>query len=199
MTYGEFLYVSQKHLDIEWKGPFDWPEPREDSPLRKMQGVYMWTTEGPSGYVIYLMGVTRRAIGKRLSEHRRSFLQGKYTILDVSAWRKGTRKEIWHGMWAGHNSTERKAEFKRQKIELQEHARAHMRGTAIFVAEVTENRLQHRIEASYMQALYEAEKPYCNLPDRGMSLAPRRKSETPIVVTNHCNCPFVNLPKMVEI
>ena len=191
--------MNRQQMDIHWKGPFDWPLPRQDSPLRRMLGVYMTAAEGTTGYVVSGIGLTKRAVSKRFGEHRREFLKGKYTILDVNAWKKGIREEIWHGMWSGYDSSERKAEFKRRETELQEHARTHMQGTSIFVAEVEDNRLQHRIEASYIEVLYTAPKPYCDLPDRGTHRKPRQTGEVPIVVTNHSDCLFVNLPATVEI
>ena len=119
--------------------------------------------------------------------------------MDLDAMRQGIRKEIWHGLWAGHDSDERKAEFARREEELQEVATQQVAATKIFVAEVSDVRIQHRMEAALMAALYNAPEPYCGLPDRGMHLVPRYENEPPITIRNESNHRFVNLPKTIEI
>ena len=120
-------------------------------------------------------------------------------MMDLDAMRRGIRKEIWHGLWAGHDSDERKAEFVKREEELQEVAKQQMAATTIFVAEVANARIQHRMEAALMVALYDAPEPYCGLPDRGMHLVPRYEDETPVKITNRPDHHFLNLPKTIEI
>lgn len=162
-----------------WSGPHDWPEVRQKSSLDNLSSVYMWSVEGGKVFVVYGFGITKRPVRKRVSEHRRTTLRGKYTLLNLDAMKQGIGKEIWHGLWAGYDSDDRKAEFARRKDELQEGARQQMAAWKIFVAEVSDVRIQQRMEAALMGALYAAPKPYCDLPDKGMSLAPRRENEPP--------------------
>ena len=159
----------------------------------------MWTVESDVGYVVYAFGVTRRSVSQRMGEHRRAILRGKYTLFDIDAMRQGIRKEIWHGLWAGHDSEEREAAFARREEELQEVGRQQMAAFKIFVAEVSDLRIQHRMETALMAVLYVAPKPFCDLPDKGMHLVPRRENEPRITITNETNHRFLNLPETVEI
>jgi len=163
-----------------------------------MKGVYLWTVESIGGYVVSGCGITSRSIRKRVVEHRRAYLQGKYTLLDIDSMRRGVRKEIWHGMWAGHNSEERKAEFIQRDSELQEVAREQMAAFRIFVAEVSEARIPERIESAIMQTLYAAPEPYCDLPDRGTLEMPRRDNEERLLFINRSESHFINLAELME-
>lgn len=187
-----------EEYQIEWKGPYEWPELRVKSPLDTMQGIYMWTVESTDGYVVSGCGITRRSIRKRVMEHRRAYLQGMYTLLDIDSMRLGVRKEIWHGMWAGHNTEESKAEFSKRKSELQDVAREQMAAFRIFVAEEPDQRIQERIEAAVVQTLYEATEPYCDLPDRGTLRMPRRDNEKRLLFINRSDQHLVNLAEIME-
>ncbi|MCH2118997.1 MAG: hypothetical protein MK161_14995 [Pirellulales bacterium] len=191
--------MSMQRLKISWNGPFDWPQARQRSPLKGLCGVYMQTVKNDTGYVVYGVGITKRPVSQRFGEHRRAILKGKYTLLDLDAMRQGIRQEIWHGLWAGHDSDERKAEFAKREEELKDVARQQMAACKIFVAEVSDVRIQHRMEAALMATLYDAPEPYCGLPDRGMHLVPRHDNELPITITNESHPLFVNLPEKVEI
>ena len=185
--------MSQQSMKIQWRGPYEWPQLRVPSPLDKMSGVYLWTVESETGYVCTGCGITERTIRQRVMEHRRSYLRGAYTLLDLHSLRQGIRKEIWHGLWAGYNSDKRKAEFVRRKDELQNVANEQMSALKIFVAKINKKRLQQRIEAAIVQTLYEAEQPYCDLPDRGTLRMPRRESEASLTFINESDHHFVNL------
>jgi hypothetical protein len=191
--------MSLTRLDVFWGGPHDWPEVRQKSQLDDLSGVYMLSVEGEDGFVVYGFGITSRSVSKRFSEHRRATLRGEYTLLDINAMRQGIRTEIWHGLWAGHDSDERKAEFQRRKKELQETGRQQMAAFKIFVAEVSDVRLQHRMEAGFMDALYATPEPYCDLPDKGMFLVRRREDEPLITTINRSDHHFCNLPERVEV
>jgi len=185
--------MTAEDYPIFWNGPHDFPQLRCPSPLDEISGVYMWTVLGPSGYVCSGCGITERPIRKRMLEHRRGYLSGAYTMLDINEMRKGNRKEIWHGMWAGYDSPERKAEFLERKDELQAVAEDQMDSLQIFVAEEQDKRIQERVEAAIVSTLYEAKPPYCDLPDRGTLRMPRREDEQPLVFINQSNHHFVNL------
>ena len=73
-------------------------------------------------------------------------------------------------------------------------------GYRIFAANIeTENRIPERLEAAIMESLYKQPMPLCDIPDRGMFLAPRWKSEIPIVVKNKCQFILYGLPDCLEI
>jgi len=80
----------------------------------------------------------------------------------------------------------KETEFGRRRAEIAKNAREQMNACRVFAAEFTiERRLLERLEASIMDQLYNASKPFCDIPDRGMMLAPRWQSETPITVVSH--------------
>lgn len=191
--------MNPQNMNIFWNGPHDWPKLRQKSPLDDISGVYMKTVVNSEGYVVYGFGVTTRSVRTRLGEHRRKMLRGMYTLFDLDEMKLGIRTEIWHGMWAGHDSDERKAEFASREEELQDVAREHMAAFKIFAAEVPDVRIQHRMEAALMAALYAAPKPFCDLPDKNVHLVPRRDDESPITISNVADHSFCNLPKTVEI
>jgi len=110
--------------------------------------------------------------------------------LDLDALSNGVRTERWHGFWSKKRPPEKEAEYERRRDELQILAREQMAACRIFAAEfTTEPRLLERLEASIMAQLYEAPNPYCDIPDRGMMLAPRLKTEAPITIVS--NAPVV--------
>ncbi|MEA4884037.1 MAG: hypothetical protein VB144_10370 [Clostridia bacterium] len=50
-----------------------------------------------------------------------------------------------------------------------------------------------------MNNLYRQPSPFCDIPDRGMMLAPRWDSETPIIAENRCAVRLHGLPLYLEI
>lgn len=186
-------------MEVACNGPFLWPKPRENSPLRGLSGVYLMTVEGTGGFMVYGCGLTKRPVAQRLSEHRRAMLSGRYTLFNIDAMRRGIRSELWHGMWAGYNSPDRQQEFLRRETELRECAQNQMDAFRIFVLEIGGVRLQHRAEAAVMRELYAAPKPYCDLPDRGMHLVPRRKEEDSISIVLATTRNFLNLQHSFDI
>ena len=169
------------HIEISWTGPHTWPTPT--SPLPDSPGVYLWTFPYDAGFIIYAAGITRRPLTKRFREHTRSYLNGTYTLFDVADLTRGIRTERWHGFWSKKRLPEKEAEYDLRRDELEAIAREQMATCRIFAAEfTTERRLLERLEASIMDQLYNAPKPFCDIPDRGMMLAPRWKSEAPIVI-----------------
>ena len=174
-------------IEVEWQGPFSWPSYEDRNglkPIPRLPGVYLQTFEYEAGYIIYAAGITRRPIPERFNEHTRNYLSGDYTILDVEAAQQGIRKEIWHG-WG--YAREHRSEFEKRKDEIVEAARRQLVDFRIFIANLgIEPRIHERLEASVMNNLYSQPSPFCDIPDRGMQLAPRRDSEEPIVIENIC-------------
>jgi hypothetical protein len=104
--------------------------------------------------------------------------------LDVAQLKNGVRSEVWHG-W-GWNAAKR-AEFAARRSEIEEAARRQRTAFRVFVTGVDpRGRVPERLEAAIMNCLYAAPAPICDVPDKGMMLAPKRDSEVPISVLNAC-------------
>ena len=187
-------------IDIEWTGPYAWPKFEIESYLPtipKHPGIYLMTSEYKTGYIIYAAGITRRPIPTRFREHTRKYLRGDYTILDMSDIKHGVRKEIWHG-WGW--TPEKRKEYERRKSQLVEAARKQLAAFRIFVADVgKEPRILERFEATIMNTLYKDPSPFCDIPDKGMMLAPRWESESPITVSMRCIMKLYGIPQHLEI
>lgn len=187
-------------IGIEWTGPYAWPTYEAESdlpPIPKHPGIYLWVSEYQAGYIIYAAGITRRSIPTRLREHTAKYMTGDYTILDMTAMNCGVRKEIWHG-WGW--TPEKRKDYEERKDDLVAAARHQLAAFRIFVADVgTVPRLLERLEAAIMNALYREPPPYCDIPDRGMMLAPRWESEEPITVRFRSEVKLFGLPPDLEI
>ena len=57
-------------------------------------GVYLWTVEYLSGYLIYAAGLTRGRFHDRFDEHTGKYLAGQYTVLNISDMQLGRRSEV---------------------------------------------------------------------------------------------------------
>ena len=155
------------------------------------------TVEYLNGYLIYGAGITRRPIPSRFHEHTRKYMSGDYTILDITAMKQGIRKEIWHG-WGW--SPEKRTDYKSRKVTIDDAAHQQLAGFRIFVANVeNQPRILERLEASIMNRLYQEPSPLCDIPDKGMMLAPRWESEGIVVVKNECAATLHGLPRHLEI
>ncbi len=187
-------------MTLEWAGPYSWPgfEKQNNLPsVPKHSGIYLMTSNYGEGYAIYAAGLTRRPISTRLREHTRKYMTGNYTILDLEALHKGVRKELWHG-WGW---TPKKREmFDRRKEAILGSARRQLKGFRIFVANVDPGpRILERIEAAIMNALYQQLPPLCGIPDKGMMLAGRSESESPLTIMNSCTARLHGLPTTISV
>jgi hypothetical protein len=187
-------------IAVTWTGPFAWPafESEVNLPsIPKHPGVYLMTVEYLNGYLIYVVGITRRSVPARFREHNRNYLSGEYTVLDITALQQGIRKEIWHG-WGW--TPEKRTDYESRKVAIDDSARQLLAGYRIFVANITtQPRILERLEASIMNRLYEEPSPLCDIPDRGMMLAPRWESEGIVVVENEFPAILYGLPRNLEI
>jgi hypothetical protein len=103
---------------------------------------------------------------------------------------------VWHG-WGW--SEEKRREFEQRKAIILDAVRKQLGAFRIFVADVSaEGRIPERIEAAIMNALGKA-RPFRDIPDEGMHLARRWKSEKVIVATNTCRDKLYGLPGRLEI
>lgn len=193
--------MSKLQIDANWNGPYGWPGMNQDLPaLPAMPGVYLLTIDFDGGYLIYAAGITRRPLQKRFREHTRAYLSGIYNVLDINAMQRGVRKEIWHGFWTRERLPDKKREYLRRKIEINKAVCNQLRGFRIFAANIgTQPRLMERLEAAIMNILYEQPSPFSNIPDKGMMLMPRWKSESPIIVTSKSTVTLHGLPRRFEI
>jgi hypothetical protein len=192
--------ITDSGIDIGWAGPYSWPGYESECglpPIPEKPGVYLQTVEYQDGYLIYCAGITRRTVPTRFQEHTRKYLSGDYNVLDIQSMRQGIRKEIWRG-WGW--SPEKRAEFDRREVEILDAVRRQLAGFRVFVADVgCESRILERIEGSVMHHLYRQPQPFCDIPDKGMMLAPRWPNEVPLVGTNSCAVLLHCLPQYLEI
>ena len=191
-----------KILKIEWLGPYGWPTLAGGlPPIPKLPGIYLWTVEYQNGYLIYAAGVTRRSMPERFREHTHEYMNGVYNVLDIGAMKKGIRKEVWHGFWMMKNrSPKKQKEYDTRRLLIDKAARKQLAGFRVFAANIgTQPRILERLEAAIMENLYKQLKPVSDIPDKGMMLAPRWKSESPILVKSKCSAIIHGLPVYLEI
>jgi hypothetical protein len=187
-------------INIIWTGPYSWPGLELESklaPTPSQPGVYLMTVDYLDGYLIYAAGLTRRSIRQRLGEHTRKYMSGDYNVLEITAMQQGVRSEVWHG-WGW--SPEKRIEFEHRKSEILNAVRKQLAGFRIFTAHLgTEPRLLERLEAAVMNNLYRQPSPFCDIPDKGMMLAPRRNPESALLANNQCAAMLYGLPAFLEL
>ena len=187
-------------IEVIWDGPYSWPEFEDYNKLPaipRLGGVYLQTFEYDKGYLIYAAGLTRRPVPVRFKEHTRSYMNGEYNVLDINEVKRGIRKEIWHG-WG--YAREHRGEFEEKKEIIIDAVRKQLSGFRIFVAAIgNESRLPERIEASIMNHLSQQPPPFCDVPDKGMMLAPRWNDEKPLVIKNLSKVRLYGIPAFLEI
>ena len=122
---------------------------------------------------------------------------GNYTVLSIESMCGGIRDEIWHG-WEWSDA--KRVEFANRRDEIEVAARRQLAGFRIFVADFPERpRIIERVEAAVMQAVYQLPSPLCDLADRGMHLAQRRKNETSIRLYNRRAAILYGLPDVLDV
>jgi hypothetical protein len=190
-------------IEVRWDSPFSWPAFESENNLRpipKVPGVYLQTFEYQGGYQIYAAGLTRRPVPIRFREHTRKYMNGEYNVLNTASAQQGVRREIWHGWGYARKHRE---EFEERKSIILDAVRKQLAGFRIFIAETgdmrREARVLERFEAAIMGNLYQQPSPICDIPDKGMYLAPRRKSENPIIVRNNCEALLHGLPAFLKM
>jgi len=196
------IYETEK-IEVTWNGPYSWPGFESNNSLRpipQIPGGYLQTFEYRGGYLIYAAGLTHRSVYTRFREHTRKYMNGEYTVLDIAAAQQGIRKELWHGWGYAHKHRE---EFEERKSIILDSVRKQLVGFRIFITDIEdvgrESRIFERLEAAIMMNLYQQPSPICDVPDRGMHLAPRWDSEDPIIVKSSCAAILHGLPAFLEI
>lgn len=188
-------------IDIEWKGPYAWPGTHcRLPPTPALPGAYLLTVDYQNGYLIYAAGITRRTIAKRLREHTRHYTTGVYNVLDIQAMQSGRRTVVWQGFWMRPRAPEKTVEYEARRIAINEAVRRQLEGFRVFVANIgTQPRILERVEAALMAHLYAQPPPFCDIPDKGMMLAPRWTSEAPISINNTCHHVLHTLPPQLVV
>jgi hypothetical protein len=188
---------------LNWHGPYGWPGASTGADISSLaatsagrgSGVYLWTVEYGDGFLLYAAGITRRPFVQRFREHTRRYRTGVYTLFNVAALRQSRREEVWHGYWTKARPADRIAEYARRRAELERAAEEQLAAFRVFVATTDGDlRILQRIEAAIMYSLYAAPGPTAAVPDRGMALAPRRRSEQPLLIRSLCGVTLHGLP-----
>jgi hypothetical protein len=194
------MMANKCDIDVVWTGPYAWPKFETISKLPSIpqhSGAYLIAVEYLNGYLIYGAGITRRLAPIRFREHSLKYMSGDYTVLDIAAMKQGKREEIWHG-WGW--SPEKRTEFEKRKPMIVDAAKRQLEGFRIFVSDIgNQPRILERLEASIMNWLYQQPSPFCDIPDKGMMLAPRWETEPVIVAWNKCNLRLHQLPDKLDI
>ncbi len=184
--------------DILWEGPFSWPGFEQINnliPISDIAGVYLFTFEYKDGYILRSAGHTN-SMKRRFSQHKREYMSGKYTVLDVKSANNGERNEIWHG-W--NYAKEHKDEFLHRKDYILKSVENELASYRLFIAEIADKRKQQRIEFAIMQNAYMSKEPWGDLVDGGAALRGRFSYEMPIEIRNICSCKIYGIPQIFEI
>ena len=124
-------------------------------------------------------------------------MNGEYNVLDLNEVARGKRKEIWHG--CGY-ARENREEFEDRDKMILDAVRKQLSEFRVFVSDIgTEPRLPERIEAVIMHHLSRQPPPFCDIPDKGMMLAPRWKDEKPLTIKNLSKVRQYGLPTCLEV
>ena len=189
-------------LVLNWSGPYRWPKGGRQPYVDALEhgGVYLLSVEHDKGYLVYAAGHTEH-FRKRFRQHDRLYRNGIYTIFDHEAFTAGERVKVWPGFWMRKvRPPELVEDYNRRATEIQVAMERWLDGYRVFVARSdVDRRLRQRIEASLMFAFMTAEPPACNMPDKGMSLAPRWPREAPLQVVNVVTERILGLPSSMEV
>ena len=181
-----------------WHEPFSWPGFERINKLETIPdipGVYLFTFEYEDGYILRSAGITN-SMRRRFSQHKREYMSGNYTVLDVKSANNGERNEIWHG-WT--YAKEHKDEFLRHKNYILESAEHDLSSYRLFITKVSDRRKQERIEFAIIQNAYISKEPWGDLVDGGMALRGRANHEIPIEAKNICSQKIYGISDIFEI
>lgn len=184
--------------DVLWQGPFSWPgfDPINNLiPIPDIAGVYLFTFAYKDGYILRGTGHTN-SMKRRFSQHKREYMSGRYTVLDVQAANQGERKELWHG-W--EYAKTHQDEFLRHKTYILKSVENELASYNLFITEVGDRRKRERIEFAIMHNAYLSKEPWGALVDGGTALRGRANGEVPIAAKNICPHKIYGIPDMFEI
>lgn len=184
--------------DILWQGPFSWPDFEQLNRLDTIPdvaGVYLFTFEYKDGFILRSAGHTN-SMKRRFSQHRREFMSGNYTVLDVKSAINGERAEIWHG-WG--YARKHKDEFLHHKDYILKAVETELASYRLFITEITNRRKRERIEFAIIRDAYSSKEPWGDLVDGGMAIRGRGNYEIPIEVNNICSHKIYGISEIFEI
>lgn len=184
--------------DVLWQGPFSWPgfdQINNLTPIPDIAGVYLLTFAYKDGYILRGAGHTN-STKRRFSQHKREYMSGRYTVLDVQAANRGERKELWHG-W--EYAKTHQDEFLRHKTYILKSVENEIASYNLFITEVGDRRKRERIEFAIMQNAYLSKEPWGDLVDGQTALRGRANCEAPIAARNRCPHKIYGIPDMFEI
>lgn len=184
-----------------WKGPFAWPGfggPGQAEEIPDVSGVYLFTFEYLDGYILRSAGETD-STKRRFQDHRRKYVNGLYTVLDVAAGQKGERKEIWHGWPRKAQEQEHRAQFQQYQDHIRKCVNDELRAYRLFAADIGDKRKRQRVEAAIVMEAYRSKQPWADLIDGGMRLDGRWNNEIPISMSMRCESKIYGLPPLLEV
>ena len=184
--------------NISWQGPFSWPgfEPiNKLAVIPDIAGVYLLTFEYKDGYILRSAGHTN-SMKRRFAQHKREYMSGNYTVLDVESANNGERREIWHG-WSYAKA--HRDEFVHHKDYILRAVENQLASYRLFITEIMDKRKRERIEFAIIQAAYVSKEPWGDLVDGGMALSGRSNCEIPFEVINICKYKIYGVPEILEI
>lgn len=184
--------------DVLWQGPFSWPGFERINNLAlipDIAGVYLFTFEYKDGYILRSAGATN-SMKRRFSQHKREYMSGKYTVLDVKSANIGERKEIWHG-WS--YAKEHQEDFLHHRDYILKSVEHELAAYNLFTAEIVNKRKQERIEFAIIHHAYLSKEPWGDLVDGQMALRGRANDEIPIEVRNICPRKIYGIAETFEI
>lgn len=187
-----------KTEEVLWQGPFSWPGFERENRLAiipDIAGVYLLTFEYKDGYILRSAGVTN-SMKRRFSQHKREYMSGRYTVLNITSAKKGERKEIWHG-WG--YAKKHQNEFLHHKDYILNSVKNQLTAYRLFITKIPDRRKKERIEFAIIQNAYISKEPWGDLVDGGMALRGRANSEIPIEAKNSCSHKIYGVPEILEI
>lgn len=197
-----FEVTLMESITLNWLGPYRWPKGGKQPQVEALEhgGVYLLSVEHNGAYLVYCAGHTGH-FRKRFRQHDRLYRNGTYSIFDYDAFADGRRVKVWPGFWMKkQRPRELCGEFIRRASEIKTATERWLNGYRVFVARVdVEKRIKQRLEAGLMSVFMSAEPPACNMPDQGMSLAPRWPWESPIHVNNITMERILGLPPEMDV
>jgi hypothetical protein len=184
--------------ELVWQGPYSWYGFETLNQLEltpDIAGVYLLTFKYKDGYILRSAGVTS-SMKRRFSQHRKCYLSGQYTLLDVASAEQGERLERWHG-W--EYAKTHQDQYLANADLIREFAIQQLTHYRVFVTATPDQRKRERIEFSIIHQAYASKEVWGDLVDGGMSLRGRFNYEMPIKAKNHCNHKIYGLPEKIEI
>ncbi len=80
---GPYIFVGNSYANIF------------DSPVARKKGVYFWTINYSSSFLINYIGITTKSFEERFAQHLEYFYSGKYTIYNPTKFINGEKEAIY--------------------------------------------------------------------------------------------------------